>query len=274
MKPSTVSSRSLKTKTKGAAKASNRLAKKGKSPKAQLDASVDGKLLKQLYPLVAVVVRRIARYLPQHVDTDDLHSVGIQGLISAIRRYDPTQGNTFEAYAMLRIRGAILDELRWLDSMTRTARAKSRKFGKVVQELEQHLGRAPAAEEIRLEMGLSVKKFNCLKARVKPYCFMSLDASLASSDDNEGCTLHEILFDTSQELGHDRMQNEETKALIAKRVSLLPSRQKNILAMYYFEEKSLSEIARIYEVSEARICQIHTQALDTLRKFVCSTRYL
>lgn len=232
---------------------------------------IDQELLQDHLHLVRVVVSKISKTLPSHVDLDDLRSVGLQGLISAVRRYDPEQGKTFDGYAMMRIRGAILDELRRMDVMPRTARAKARTIQTTVAKLEQKLGRTPTDEELQAELNLSTKDFRRMMRHAKPVNFVSLDSAHANEDPDEA-NLHEAIPDDSQEMCYDKMQNEELKRIVAERISLLPERQKKILAMYYFEEMKLAEIAEVYGVTEARICQIHAQALGTLRKYVQSAK--
>ncbi len=205
--------------------------------------------------------------LPSHMEFEDLHSVGVMGLIAAIGRYDPHNGNTFEAYASMRIRGAILDELRRLDSMPRTARAKSRRLQQEVQVLEQRLGRAPDDEEIRKAKGLTVREFHRMMKQVRPISFVSLD-NPSSSSELSSPNLHEAVADDSQTPSYEGIQKRELYDIVYRKIKQLPDRQKKILAMYYFEGLRLTEIAEVFGVSEARICQIHVQTLRKLRTYV------
>lgn len=215
--------------------------------------------------LIRKVVNMIARHLPSHVDKDDLHSVGLFGLLSAIRKYDPEQGNRFEAYAMMRIRGAILDELRRMDCMPRTARAKARKLHETVEVLEQRLGRAPREDEVQQQLGLTGDAFSRLKRQTRPVTFLSLDSS-PSREDGEDLDLHEAIADESQMPGYCEVQEQELSKLLSQQMHKLPERQKRILAMSFYEERCLSDIAQTFGVSEARICQIRAQAINQLRK--------
>ncbi len=181
-------------------------------------------------PLVKRVVNSIAKNLPSHIDTDDLHSVGILGLIAASQKYNHAQGHTFEAYAAMRVRGAILDELRRLDNMPRTARAKVRQLQKVVEMLEQRLGRAPEDDEIKEEMGLNDKEFKRMMKQVIPVNIISLDRSFRI-DENSEPDLHEAFADEQQKPCWEMIQREEMREIMVKCIKKLPDRQKKILAM-------------------------------------------
>jgi RNA polymerase sigma factor for flagellar operon FliA len=224
-------------------------------------------IVESYLPLVKRVVKKIIRNLPSHIDSDDLHSVGVIGLIAATEKYDPVQGHTFEAYATMRVRGAILDELRRLDNMPRTARAKFRQLQKTVGILEQRFGRTPEDEEIREEMGQSTKEFKRMMKQVMPVNFISLDRAYHVSEIKEP-DLHEALADDQQIPSWELMQREEMRELMTECLKQLPDRQKKILSMYYFEDMRLGEIAEVFCVTEARICQIHAKAVAALRNSV------
>ncbi len=221
-------------------------------------------LMERYYPLVRSVVNSMRCYLPPCADLDELHSVGVTGLVSAVGRYDPAQAPTFEGYAALRIRGAILDELRRMDWMPRASRNKARQLAKAVETLEQKHGRAPTENEIREHMGLNLSEFRRLQIKVRPVSFISLDGPV--NTDSEGVDLHEAIPDEHAENCRERIEKSELFKLVSEKIQLLNERQRKVLALYYFEGMRLSEIAEIYGVTEARICQIHTQALGILRK--------
>lgn len=231
--------------------------------------ALEDKLVEQYLPIVKSIVNRMMSHLPPHVDFEDLHSIGIMGLVAAIKKYDASQGNTFEAYARMRIRGAILDELRRLDCLPRTARAKARKLQEVIGQLEQKLGRAPRDEEIRAALDMTPKEFRRMMTRVRPVSFISLDGAYHTTDPDAG-DLHESIPDESQSLCHEKLQKQELIEMVGKKINQLPERQRKILAMYYFEGMRLAEIAEVFGVTEARICQIQSQALGHLRKYVTS----
>lgn len=232
---------------------------------------LDHELLEQYLPLVRVAVNRISRNLPSHIDAEDLHSVGLIGLISAIQKYDTAQMKTFEAYALLRIRGAILDELRRMDYMPRSARAKARRLKEAVAKLEQEHGRAPSEQEIRKELELSSDDYQKMRRQTQTISVVSLDAPM-QTDEPEGRNLHESVPDENFILSLTRLENEELREILLEKIAELPERQRKILAMYYHEEMRLAEIAEVFGVTEARICQIHAQTVATLRRQVESAR--
>jgi RNA polymerase sigma factor for flagellar operon FliA len=240
-----------------------------KTAAQNVTAPMDPVLLETYLPLVKKVVYGMGRHLPSHVDLEDLQSVGIMGLISAVRRYDPSQGNTFEAYALLRIRGAILDELRRLDRMPRTARAKARKLQEVTQVLEQKFGRKPEENEVQSALGLNGREFNRMIRQTQPITFLSLD-SPQSTNDGQEVDLHDAIPDENLKPIGNKVSTDELIHVLKDKIELLPERQKQVLALLYHEEMRLCEVASIFKVTEARICQIRNQALHNLRNFMQS----
>jgi RNA polymerase sigma factor for flagellar operon FliA len=220
-------------------------------------------LIERYLPLVRNVVDRIKLNLPAHVDVDDLYSVGVTGLIAAVHKYDPTQDNTFAAYATMRIRGAVLDELRRLDWCPRRARAKARKIKEAINDIEQATGSAASEEEIQQRLGLTMKEFNRWMEEARPVTFVAIDGP--ADDDHEGASLHELIADENNVLARDRMEHEELLQLVAQRIQQLPDIPRKILAMYYFENMRLAEIAEVFGLTESRICQIHSQTVLALR---------
>ena len=164
---------------------------------AQSEKIDEKELIERYLPLVRNVVDRIKLNLPPHVDVDDLYSVGVTGLIAAVRKYDPEQGHTFAGYATTRIRGAILDELRRLDWCPRRARAKAKKLKESINELEQKLGRAASEEEVRKHLGLTPKEYAKWMEEAKPVCFVAIDQT-ADIEDSEGASLHELIADATE----------------------------------------------------------------------------
>ena len=148
-------------------------------------------LIVRFLPLVRNVVDRIKLTLPPHIDADDLYSVGVTGLIAAVRKYNPEQGNTFAGYAATRIRGAVLDELRRLDWCPRRTRARARKLKESINDLEQKLGRTATEDEICEEMGVSQAEYRKWLDESRPVTFLALD-SHAAGEESEGASLHEF----------------------------------------------------------------------------------
>lgn len=231
----------------------------------------EASLIHRYLPLVRNVVDRIKMNLPAHVEAADLYSVGVTGLIAAVRRYDPEQGHTFTAYATTRIRGAVLDELRRLDWCPRRARAKARKLKAAMGELEQQHGRPPTEEEVRKHLGLTAKEYAHWLEEARPVTFVAIDQT-TENEEGGGSSLHDLIADDNDVPVQSRMEKEELWKLAAQRISELPDIQKRILAMYYFENMRLAEIAAVFRLTESRICQIHAQAILGLRAYLQRAR--
>lgn len=231
---------------------------------ADTGAVSEKELIERYLPLVRNVVDRIKINLPAHVDADDLYSVGITGLLAAVRRYDPGQNTTFSGYASTRIRGAILDELRRMDWCPRRARAKAKKIKESIIVVEQRVKRAATEEEIRAELGLSSKEYSKWMEEARPVCFVAIDQP-SEGEDGAGASLHEVIADQSGIPVRDRLEQEELLELVARSIEALPEVPRKILAMYYHENMRLAEIAAVFGLTESRICQIHSQTVLALR---------
>lgn len=228
-------------------------------------------LIEQHLPLVRRVLERIRRTLPRHIDVEDLHSVGVTGLIAAAQRFDPAQHQTFPGYACLRIRGAILDELRRLDWCPRRTRARTRRIEAEIQEAEQALGRTPTDGEMSKRLGMTLQEYTKWREASKPVHFLPLDHTSEGEDSARG-SLHEVIADDKHVCVRESMEREELLELMTERIQALPDVQKRILAMYYFEGMRLAEIAAVFGRTESRISQIHAQAVSTLRAEIAAAR--
>ena len=228
-------------------------------------------LIVRYLPLVRNVVDRIKLNVPAHVDADDLYSVGITGLLAAVRKFDPEQGATFASYAATRIRGAILDELRRMDWCPRRARARSRKLKTAINDVEQKVGRAATDDEVCTVLGLDKKEYAKWVEEAKPVTFLAIDQP-ADGEDGVGPSLHELLADDNDTTGRDNLEKAELLELLTQRIAELPDIPKKILSMYYFENMRLAEIAAVFGLTESRICQIHAQTILGLRAFLQRVR--
>lgn len=223
--------------------------------------------LKNHMPLVRSVVDRMRASLPPSIDVEDLYSVGLLGLIQAVRRFDPTLGVTFASYASMRIRGAVLDELRRIDWMSRSLRVKAKKLTDVIAGIEQKEGRPATEAEVAAELGISSEEYSALLDELRPLSYVELDAVAGDEDDSN---MHDVVPDEKQPTASDQAMKNELIKLIVDRLQQLPEMQRKILAMYYFENLRLAEIAKVFGVTESRICQIHTQAVLSLKTYIRS----
>lgn len=221
-------------------------------------------MVEQYIPLVKSVVGRVAMTLPPHVDGEDLYSAGLQGLLNAVRHYDPQAGTAFETYARLRIRGAVFDELRRMDWVPRSVHSKARKLQRVMSDLEQSKGRAPTDTEMARGLHISVREYHEWLEETRPATFLCLDAAFTSEFDDT-VTQHESLADPRQENPLDSTFRRELSELIMERLQHLPEIQRKVLALYYFEDLRLREIAEAFGLTESRICQIHAQAVQAIK---------
>ena len=224
-------------------------------------------LIEKYLPLVSAVMGRLAMTLPEHVDHDDLYSAGLVGLLQALRNYNPACGTSFETYARVRVRGSMLDELRRMDWVPRTIHEKARRLKEVLATLEQKLGKTPSEAQMAKAMGLSLKEYDELLDEVRPAAFVCLDAVSASEEGDSG-PLYEVIADQSHEGPVEKVSNNELKQVIFERLKELPEMQRKVLALYYLEDMHLREIAEVFGLTESRICQIHSQAILSIRAFV------
>jgi RNA polymerase sigma factor for flagellar operon FliA len=234
---------------------------------ARPGSAAEEEWVREYLPLVKTLVGRIAMTLPSHVEADDLYSAGMVGLLNAIRNYDPEGGSTFESYARVRIRGSIFDELRRLDWVPRSVHEKARKVQAVIQQLEQQKGALPTPEEIAHGLKLSLAEYEQLLEEIKPATFVCLD-SVQGGEDGSDTARYESVADASQIDPSEAAARHELAALILRRLEELPDMQKKVLALYYFEDLRLREIAEVLGVTESRICQIHAQAILAIKSFL------
>ncbi len=235
--------------------------------KPDADRSVENELIQQYLPLVKTVVGRLAMTLPPHVDIEDLYSAGMVGLLNAVRQFDPKMGTVFEGYARLRIRGSVLDELRRMDWVPRSVHVKSREVEGVMRRLEQQKGRAPTDEEMAKGLNLSLKEYHQVLEDIRPATFVSLDAA-THYDVDDGTGQNETIADPRQDEPGDDVARRELAKLIAARLETLPDMQRKVLALYYFEDLRLREIAEVFGLTESRICQIHAKAILAIRSAI------
>ena len=232
---------------------------------ATRDPALRDELITRYAPLVRFVVSRLGIPPSCVLDAEDLLSCGTIGLITAIDRYDPTRGSRFEAFASTRIRGSVIDHLRSLNWLPRTAMARIRQMEYAIANLEQRLGRPPREDEIAQEANISTPRYRQMLQEAGTIV-LSLDAPLGSLAQEEGLTsLAELLEDERSPEPDEQVEMQELMALLRVALDELPERERMLLALYYSEEMTMKEISKIMNVSESRICQLHIQAILRLR---------
>ena len=226
-------------------------------------------LLVYYAPLVKYVASRLAAGLPQNVEQADLVSNGWFGLIDAVDRFDPSRGNKFETYAMQRIRGAILDELRSNDWVPRSVRQKARSIEKAMAKLEARLGRTPSEAELASELEVPLAQLNAMFTQISNAGVVALDEVLggAGGDRGDAVALVDTLAD-SAEGPVGQYERHELKQILAAGINSMSDREKWVLMLYYFERFTLADIGRVLNVTESRVCQIHTKAVMQLRMYL------
>jgi RNA polymerase sigma factor for flagellar operon FliA len=188
-------------------------------------------------------------------------------LLQALRNYDPACGTSFETYARVRVRGAMLDELRRMDWVPRTVHEKARRIQDVLSKLEQKLGRNPTEEEMARALDMSVGAYTELLDEIRPAAFICLDAT-CSSEGVEAGNLYEVVADPVENSPVEEVSRRELKHVILERLKQLPEMQRKVLALYYGEDLHLREIAEAFGLTESRICQIHAQAILSIRSYL------
>jgi RNA polymerase sigma factor FliA len=214
-------------------------------------------------PLVKYVAGRIASGLPQNVDQSDLVSYGMFGLIDAITKFDPERGFKFETYAISRIKSAVLDELRSIDWVPRSVRAKAKSVERAMGKLESELHRSPTDEEIAAELDLSIPQLNTIYNQISSLGMVALDEML-SFGSGDSMSFGDTLADRREGPG-GQYERVEMRQLLGQAINRMGDREKIVLTLYYYESLTLAEIGRVLGVTESRVCQIHTKAVLQLR---------
>ena len=221
-----------------------------------------GALLKQYSPLVRRLAHQMIAKLPANVEIDDLIQVGMIGLNDALSRFDPAQGVQFETFATQRIRGAMLDELRGSDWMSRGDRKHQRMIETAVHKLEQKLGRAPSETEIAAEMGLKLAEYQELLGKVRGTQLVYLEDMSGDDGDEDFLDRHMVDADANP-LG--RLSDRKMREALVAAIENLPQREQYVMSMYYEHDMNLKEIAAVLGVTESRVCQLHSQSIARLR---------
>jgi RNA polymerase sigma factor for flagellar operon FliA len=234
--------------------------------RATRDPDVRDALIRQTVGLVRRVAGRLALRLPPHVEVDDLESAGIPGLLAAIENYDPDKDVEFATYAQVRIRGAILDDLRSMDTLPRSVRDRARHIDRARAALEQRLLRSPEDHEIAAHLQMDLETYHQVLYELRGGLQVSLDATgSARSDDGEDAPGPHAVAERGAADPWQAMALKARQVFLGEIIDALPGAERTVLSLYYYEELTMKEIAEVLGVSESRVSQIHGAALRRLR---------
>ncbi len=222
------------------------------------------KLLTKYLPLVKYVTGKMMFSLPTCVDYNDLLSAGVMGLIGALERFNPEQGVKFETFVLPRIKGAILDELRTLDWAPRSLRSKARMVERVNEQLEKELGRSASNQEIANKLDMKIEDYGGVLLELSKASLLSLDGSRVE-DNDQITSMYDLLENSQSDNPYFSLEHIETKKLLIKAIEGLNEQEKIVMALYYYEELTLKEIGQVLSITESRVSQIHSKALDGLK---------
>lgn len=223
-------------------------------------------------PLVKYVASRVAAGLPQNVEQADLVSYGIFGLIDAIDKFDRTRGYKFETYAIARIKGAMLDELRSMDWVPRSVRTKAKRIEQANAKLEAKLGRVPTDEELADALDVTMDELETMLTKISFVGVVALDEMLSGGERGDSMTLGDTIPDKGAgPVGS--FEVEEMRQLLAESINSMSEREKTVLTLYYYEGLTLAEIGQVLGVTESRVCQIHTKSVLRLRSRMSAHEY-
>ncbi len=233
--------------------------------RATRDRGVRDRLILTYAPLVKFVAGRLGATLPSHVDEQDLVSYGLLGLIGAIERYDPDREIKFETYAIMRIKGAIIDELRSLDWVPRSVRSRAREIERAIVDLERTLMRAPTDEEIAAKLSISGDELERSLTDISRSSMAALDELWTPQGGGDQVALIDTIEDQSGASPEFSLEQTELNDALAEAIARLPEREKLVVTLYYYEELTLREIGEVLGVTESRVSQLHTKAVLRLK---------
>jgi len=228
--------------------------------KGQLDRNA---LIRQYQPLVRRLAHHMMAKLPPSVEVDDLIQVGLIGLADALTRFEAAQGVQFETFATQRIRGAMLDELRENDWMSRGSRKSQKEIETAMRRVEHRLGRVPKESEIATELGMSLPDYQSLLGKVRGTQLVYLEDMAGRNEDDDSYLDRHVADSAADPL--NMLRDHKLREALVAAIKLLPEREQHIMSMYYEQDMNLKEIAAVLDVTESRICQLHSQSIARLR---------
>ncbi|MBK9574785.1 MAG: RNA polymerase sigma factor FliA [Rhodoferax sp.] len=228
--------------------------------KGQLDRNA---LIRQYQPLVRRLAHHMMAKLPASVQVDDLIQVGLIGLSEALTRYEAAQGVQFETFATQRIRGAMIDELRENDWMSRGSRKSQKEIEQAMRRLEHELGRSPIESEIAAELNMTLAEYQTLLGKVQGTQLVYLEDMSRGNDDEDNFLDRHVADSEADPL--NMLRDQRLRQALVTAIKALPEREQLIMSMYYEQDMNLKEIAAVMNVTESRICQLHSQSIARLR---------
>jgi RNA polymerase sigma factor for flagellar operon FliA len=232
-------------------------------PPAKKRPASSEKLIHDYLPYVKRIVQRIANHLPASVDVEDLMNVGVMGLIQAVDRFDPKRDNKFMTYAIFRIKGAVLSELRSRDFLSRSSRRKLRELEATCQKMEQRLGRDVEDVEVAEELGIDLEELHHTR-QMSSISFISFEELGLSSRDEKEKLMNFLVHNEEDALSQTRLR--ELRSALARAIEQLPEKERMVMSLYYFDELNMKEAGEVLNITESRVSQIHSQAIMRLRK--------
>lgn len=228
------------------------------------DAALREKLILHYVPLVRRVVARLDINPASELDTSDLISHGLVGLIEAVERFDPARGVAFETYASARVRGSVIDALRNLDLLPRSIRRRATQVENAISRLQVELGESPNDQQVAEALEMTVTAYRQVLGQVN-YMIISLDTPLDLNGEGASVGLAEALEDSQATDAMDRVEEEEMRKWLQNAIAMLPERERILLSLYYFEELTMREIGQVLNLSQSRVCQLHARSILNLR---------
>jgi RNA polymerase sigma factor for flagellar operon FliA len=232
-------------------------------PPAKKRPATSEKLIHEYLPYVKRIVQRIANHLPASVDVEDLMNVGVMGLIQAVDRFDPKRDNKFMTYAIFRIKGAVLSELRSRDFLSRSSRRKLRELEQTCQKMEQRLGRDVEDVEVAEELGIDLEDLHRTR-QMSSISFISFEELGLSSRDEKEKLMNFLIHNEEDALSQTRLR--ELRSGLARAIEQLPEKERLVMSLYYLDELNMKETGAVMHITESRVSQIHSQAIMRLRK--------
>ncbi|MBI3075648.1 MAG: FliA/WhiG family RNA polymerase sigma factor [Deltaproteobacteria bacterium] len=230
----------------------------------RVDRETRDQLIAQYAPLVRFLAQRLAHRIPSGLDVDDLINAGVIGLIDAIEKFDPGREVEFKTYAEFRVRGAMLDEMRSLDPVSRTVRQKAGRVEEVCEELQKQLGRPATDDEIAQALGVELEEFHGMLQQFSSMTLLSLD-ELRRVSDTERKSLLDFITGPEEDDPFETLQVEEVRQILVQAIDELPAQERQVLSLYYYEQLNMKAVGQVMGLTESRVCQIHAKAILRLR---------